>query len=88
MFDSAKNAFSQNGIGLSRTSRAYVRDFLNSSASNGNSLFSAQINTMNTVDGMITQIMAKRSGLSTSQLAGYLHENPDDLQGNVVDEEV
>jgi hypothetical protein len=87
MFEKAKDAFSVPGIGLSRTSRALGRDFLNKTSGDFNKLFSTGIDTQYSIDAMKTQIMAKRASLSTSQLASYLQENPDDIEGRVVDKE-
>ncbi len=87
MFERAKSAFSMPGIGISKYSRAHIRDFMDKTSGDMNKLFSAQIDSQYTIEGMAKIIMAKRAQYSTSSLASYLQENPGDLQGKVVDKE-
>lgn len=60
------------GIGLSANSRALTQDLLNKSSQSANGLFSATVGADAMVEGMQTQILAIRSGLSIDQVAPSL----------------
>jgi hypothetical protein len=60
------------GIGLSASSRALTQDLLNKSSQSANGLFSATVGAAATVEGLQTQILAIRSGLSIDQVAPSL----------------
>jgi hypothetical protein len=79
----AQNSSRVPGIGLSASSRAFGKDFLNKTAGDGNKLFSAQGDFQNTVDGLKTQILALRAGLPQGSLINAIQEDPSDINAGV-----
>lgn len=69
ILDIGRNATGIDGIGLSSNARSLNKQFLESSSSNFNALFSLGVGTTSSVEGLQQQILALRSGLPESRLS-------------------
>lgn len=78
LLDVGRSISGNNGIGLSGNARALNQQFLSSSTSNFNSIFSLNVATTSSVEALQQGILALRSSLSDDQLAPS-------LRGNLVD---
>ncbi len=83
LLDVGRSVAADNGIGLSGRARLANKQFLESSASTFNSIFSLSVGTTSTVEGMQKQILALRSSLSPSQVARSLIEDDGSIQGSL-----
>jgi len=78
LLDTGRGIGGNNGIGLSQRARALNNQFLSSTASTFNTVFSLGVGPDATVEGMQQQILALRAGKNDSQLAPSLRSAVDD----------
>ncbi len=76
------------GIGLSRQARLMNRQFLESSATQFNALFSLGLGPDATIEGAQQQILALRSKLSVNQVARSLVQDDGSILGSFASNEV
>lgn len=69
ILDVGRSAFGDNGIGLSGSARQLNKQFLDSSASTFNAIFSLGVGETSSVEALQTQIAALRSSIPESQLS-------------------
>ena len=67
----------KNGIGLSSRARLLNKQFLQSTTTNFNAIFSLGLGANATIEGMQQRILALRAGLSERQLAESLRASDD-----------
>ncbi|MFK7839629.1 MAG: hypothetical protein AB8B83_04805 [Bdellovibrionales bacterium] len=75
ILDVARANAPSNGVGLSSRARLLNQQFLDSTSSTFNQIFSLGIGATASIDGLQQQILALRSGLSDSQLAPSLRQD-------------
>ena len=89
MLEIGRNAMGNYGIGLSPSSRAMNKDFLNKTSSGVNAIFGMSTVGMSSIENMQMQINAIRARTPQSQVAESLRTvEPDPAAGNNVDETV
>ena len=69
ILDIGRSLTGDNGIGLSGNARALNKQFLESSSSTFNTIFSLGVAGTSSIEGLQTQISALRSSMSESQLS-------------------
>lgn len=80
LLDAGRRIQRDNGIGLSSRSRELNKQFLNSSKTGFNGLFSLGVATTVTIEAITMKINALRSTLPQSQIASH-------LRGKTIDEQ-
>ncbi len=80
ILDISRSANSVDGIGLSGRARALNKEFLSSTASTFNSIFSLGVSGTSSIEGLQTQINALRSSLPDRALSRELRGNSVDTQ--------
>lgn len=69
ILDIGRSTFGNNGIGMSASSRAYTKQFLNATKSGFNAIFGMSTINMSSIENMTMQINALRSKIPQSQLS-------------------
>ena len=77
ILDIARANAPDNGVGLSSRARLLNQQFLDSSASTFNAIFSLGLGATASIEGLQQQILALRSGFSEDQLAPSLRATDD-----------
>ena len=75
ILDVARANAPDNGVGLSSRARLLNKQFLDSSSSTFNAIFSLGLGGSATLEGLQQQILALRAGLSDDQLAPSLRQD-------------